>query len=158
MKNVTKHRGRLVIRKRIKKSLNGNPRFSIFISRHDRDGRLLSPGIAGLTGQRSVRSMMERYPHLDSDAATKLCEPLNAGLEATFCLTTVDSSIAYVVEALASGNRWNYDSMYVEAHIGTHYGIRQLDSINVLLSLPRWDDQQYTEYPYPKKLASQLPI
>ena len=134
MKNITKHRGRLVVRKQIKKSLNGNPRFSIFISRHDRDGRLLSPGIAGLTGPLSIRSMMERYPHLDSDAATQLCEPLNAGLEATACLTKVDSDLAYHVKI--------YDGMYVEADIGTHYGIRQLDSIKVILG-----GRRYGKYP-----------
>ena len=131
MKNVTKHRGRLVIRKRLHNSVNGNPRFSIFISRHDRDGRLLSPGVAGLTGPLSVKKMIKRYPHLDSDAATQLCKPLNAGYEMTKCLTKVDSSIAYEIEA--------YDGMYVEADIGTHYGIRQLDSLKMILGMPRWD-------------------
>ena len=135
MKNVTKHRGLLVIRKRQNSSVNGNPRFSIFISRHDRDGRLLSPGIAGLTGPLSVRCMMERYPHLDSATATQLCEPLNAGLEATKCLTKVDSDLAYHVKI--------YDGMYVEADIGTHYARRQLDSIKVILGLPRWGGEQH---------------
>lgn len=135
MKNITKHRGRLVIRKRLHNSLNGNPRFSIFISRHDRDGRLLSPGVAGLTGPLSVRKMIKQYPHLDSGAATQLCEPLNAGYEMTKCLTKVDSSIAYEIEA--------YDSMYVEADIGTHYGIRQLDSLKMILGMPRWGGEQH---------------
>jgi hypothetical protein len=143
MKNVTKHRGRLVIRKRLHNSVNGNPRFSIFISRHDRDGRLLwrpvppmpSLGIAGFTGPLSVRCMMERYPHLDSEAATQLCKPLNAGMESTACLTKVDSSIAYEIEA--------YDGMYVEADIGTHYGIRQLDDLKMILGMPRWGGEQH---------------
>ena len=142
MKNITKHRGLLVIRKRLHNSVNGNPRFSIFISRHDRDGRLLSPGVAGLTGPLSVRKMIKRYPHLDSGAATQLCEPtpiaslmLNAGYEMTKCLTKVDSSIAYEIEA--------YDGMYVEADIGTHYGIRQLDDLKMILGMPRWDYAYY---------------
>ena len=135
MKNITKHRGLLVIRKRLHNSVNGNPRFSIFISRYGRDGRLRSPGVAGLTGPLSVRKMIKRYPHLDSGAATQLCEPLNAGYEMTKCLTKVDSSIAYEIEA--------YDGMYVEADIGTHYGIRQLDSLKMILGMPRWEYAYY---------------
>ena len=134
MKNITRHRGRLVIRKRLHNSVNGNPRFSIFLSRHDQNGRLLSPGVAGLTGPLSVRKMIKQHPHLDSGAATQLCEPLNAGYEMTKCLTKVDSSIAYEIEA--------YDGMYVEADIGTHYGIRQLDDLKMILGMPRWDGEE----------------
>ena len=113
MKDISLHTGRLCIQKRLKNSVQGNPRFSLYLSHRDRDGRLLSPGIEGYAGPLSVRKMLKHSPVLDRDAAIKLCEPIDAGLAATECLTQVASHIARDIESL--------EGAFVQAHIGTHY-------------------------------------